>query len=232
MTIIYHNEIEQGSDEWLALRCGILTASEIKHIITPAELKPVQRKSKDDRHKFAKHVYDIAAQRLTGFVEPSYVSSDMLRGMCDEVYAIDLYDKKISQVERIGFITNDKFGFTMGFSPDGLTHGRKKGIECKSRSIGYQIEAVAHKEIDKDFLLQLQTGMMVAELESIDFISYAGGMHMLVMTAYPDDVIQSAILEAAKKCEDDIKKVIEMYADVTSELKLIKTERIVQEEMR
>ena len=37
--IKYHNDIEQGSDEWLALRCGVLTASEIKHIMTPKTLK-------------------------------------------------------------------------------------------------------------------------------------------------------------------------------------------------
>ena len=33
--IRYHYDIEQGTPEWLSLRCGILTASEIKLIITP-----------------------------------------------------------------------------------------------------------------------------------------------------------------------------------------------------
>ena len=30
-----HAEMIQGSDEWLAARCGLLTASEMKLIVTP-----------------------------------------------------------------------------------------------------------------------------------------------------------------------------------------------------
>ena len=33
----YHHDIVQGSDEWLAARCGLLTASEMKLIVTPTQ---------------------------------------------------------------------------------------------------------------------------------------------------------------------------------------------------
>ena len=33
--IKYFFDIEQGTEEWLALRCGIQTASEMKLIVTP-----------------------------------------------------------------------------------------------------------------------------------------------------------------------------------------------------
>lgn len=32
---VYHTNLVQGSDEWLAQRCGLLTASEMKLVITP-----------------------------------------------------------------------------------------------------------------------------------------------------------------------------------------------------
>ena len=33
--IRYFPDLIQGSDEWMAARCGLLTASEMKHILTP-----------------------------------------------------------------------------------------------------------------------------------------------------------------------------------------------------
>lgn len=35
MTVTVHKDVVQGSDEWFALRCGILTASEMDKCITP-----------------------------------------------------------------------------------------------------------------------------------------------------------------------------------------------------
>lgn len=76
---IYH-DLVQGSDEWRAARCGLLTASEMHHIITPT-MKPAKNE------KMRAHAYELLAQRLTGYVEPSYISDDMLRGDDDEIDA-------------------------------------------------------------------------------------------------------------------------------------------------
>ena len=86
-TIKYNYDVEQGSDEWHYLRCGILTASEMNKIITPT-LKIA------DNEKTRSHVYEIAAQRITKYVEPQYISDDMLRGKEDEIYALELYSEK------------------------------------------------------------------------------------------------------------------------------------------
>ena len=34
-SITYHRGIIQGSDDWHALRCGLITASEVKLLLTP-----------------------------------------------------------------------------------------------------------------------------------------------------------------------------------------------------
>ena len=77
MTVTVHRDVEQGTDEWLALRCGLLTASEVHNIITPTG-KPAKNE------KMRSHAYDLLAQRITGYVDPRYISDDMLRGYDDE----------------------------------------------------------------------------------------------------------------------------------------------------
>src|SRR6185503_2135159 len=123
VTIRYHPELIQGSDEWLAARCGMLTASEMKLIITPS-----LKAASNDKER--SHLFELMAQRVTGYVEPAYVSDDMLRGMADEVEARILYAKHYAPVTDMGFITNDRWGFTIGCSPDGLI-GNDGMLECK-----------------------------------------------------------------------------------------------------
>jgi hypothetical protein len=55
-----------------------------------------------------------------GYVEPHYVSDDMIRGHDDEIEARSLYAKHHAPVAEVGFITNSKCGFTIGYSPDAL----------------------------------------------------------------------------------------------------------------
>ena len=186
-----HNDLIQGSDEWLECRRGLLTASEMKHIITPAKLKYAE----NDKQR--SHLYELVAQRVTGYVEPHYIGDDMLRGMEDEIYARALYEEKYAPTETVGFITNDKWGFTLGFSPDGLL-GEDGIIECKSRRQKYQIETIVSDKMPDDYLIQVQTGLLVSERKWCDFISYSGGMPMFVKRVYADEVVQTAIVEAAQ----------------------------------
>lgn len=225
--IKYHRDLVQGTDEWRAARCGLLTASEMKHIITPKELK--YSNSKEERT----HMYELAAQRVTGYVEPAYISDDMLRGMEDEIYMRELYEKNYAPVDQVGFVTNDKWGFTLGYSPDGLVKDTKGGIEGKSRRQKFQMEMIVKDEMPDDFRIQVQTGMLVAELEWIDFMSYCGGMHMATKRIYPDDTVQKAILDAARIFEEKVQEIIAKYTTRISDAgaRLIKTERRIEKEM-
>lgn len=201
--ITYFTELTQGSDEWLAARCGLITASETKLIITPT-----LKIANNDKVKM--HLYELCAQRVSKYVEPAYISEDMERGNFDEVEARMLYNDKIAPVTEMGFITNDKWGYTIGYSPDGLV-GEDGQIEIKSRKQKFQMQTIATDTIDSDFLIQLQTGLLVSERKWCDFIQYSGGMPMYVKRCYPDDVVQKAILEATADFEKKAKEVIESY---------------------
>ncbi|MGM9512424.1 lambda exonuclease family protein [Larkinella sp. GY13] len=187
MTIKYYENIVQGSDEWFELRRGILTASEMKHIVTPT-FKTA------DNEKTRTHLYELLAQRISGYVEPSYVSDDMMRGNEEEVLARIKYSEGFEvPVKDMGFITNDRWGFMLGYSPDGLV-SEDGQIECKSRRQKYQVETILTNEMPVDYLLQVQTGLLVTGRAWCDFVSYSGGLPMLTKRIYPYKKIQDAII--------------------------------------
>lgn len=228
MTIRYYTDLVQGSDEWLQARCGLLTASEFDRILTPKGKIAANAKERA-------HCWELAAQRIRQFVEPQYISDAMLRGHEDEILARDLYSKHFAKVEECGFVTNDKWGFTLGCSPDGLV-GADGLIECKSRGQKFQVQTIceyyADGTIPEDFVLQVQGQMLITERKWCDLISYSGGLPMRPMRVWPDLAVQDAILEAAAKFEARINEVVnDFHSALESDPQLIPTERRVEQEM-
>lgn len=222
---VYHEKLIQGSDEWLAARCGLITASEMKHLLTVKTLKVA------DNEKTRAHVWELLFQRLTGYVEPQYVSDAMLRGQEDEIYARAAYEEHFAPVTEVGFITNDSWGFTIGYSPDGLV-GSDGLIECKSRAGKYQVQTIAENEVPEEYVLQLQTALLVTGRKWIDFISYSGGLPMFVKRVEPDPLVQGAILAACTAFEAKLAdKEREYRATLATMPKVIETERREVEEI-
>lgn len=222
--IKYHADLVQGSDEWLSVRCGMLTASEMKLILTPT-----LKIASNDKER--SHVYELLAQRITQYVEPHYIGSDMLRGIEDEVYARDAYSKNYAPVTDMGFITNDRWGFKIGCSPDGLV-GDDGLLECKSRRNKFQIETISSGEVPDDYLLQVQTALLVSERKWLDFISYCGGLPMITIRVFPDPVVQVAILAAATAFEERVTARLDQYSKaLNSGTRLVPTERRIEQEM-
>ncbi len=225
-----HRNVEQGTPEWLAARCGVLTASEVKLILNPPPKEETRIKKNGDPYKqrewvivadnddCRKHLYELAAQRITKFVEPMFQSFDMIRGQVDEQEARARYAEEHGKVEEVGFITNDRWGFTLGYSPDGLV-GSDGLIECKSRKQKYQVQTVVEHltggGIPAEYVMQHQTGLMVAERQWIDFVSYSEKLPMVVIRVHPDDVIQAAIREAAEAAEAKIAHIIKTFQEAT-----------------
>lgn len=227
--IVYHDDVIQGSEAWSAMRCGLLTASEMHLIVTAKTLKPAS----NDKER--SHLYELLAQRTTRYVEPQYVGDAMLRGMDDEIRAVALYDKTYAPTTAVGFVTNDKWGFTIGYSPDALV-GKDGLVECKSRKQALQIRTlvdyVIYNKIDPEFMIQVQTGLMVTERAWCDLISYCGGLPMATVRAFPDEKIQAAILEAADGFEARLNAAqLRLKTVYASDARLIETERVIEQEM-
>jgi hypothetical protein len=223
--ITYYEELIQGSDEWLAARCGLLTASEMKEIITPATLAPKSKKNPDE---LIDHAWELLAQRITGYVEPHYIGDDMLRGKEDEIEARILYSEIYAPVTDMGFIVKEINGFKIGYSPDGLV-GEDGLIECKSRRQKFQIETILNNEMPDDYRIQVQTGMLVTGRAWCDFISYSAGLPMFVKRVFADTEIQTKILEAATIFEEKLAAKLEQYKPAA--VGFFPTERRVEQEM-
>lgn len=221
MTITYHPEITQGSEEWHALRCGVLTATGIEALLTPTLKTAKNEKSRA-------HMYEMLAQRITKYVEPQYVSDAMLRGLSDEIYARALYSEKYAQVSETGFVTNDEFGFVIGCSPDGLV-GDDGGIEIKSRMQKFQTQTICEGEVPAEYMIQIQTNLFVTQRKWWDFVSWCGGLPMFVKRVYPMPEYTEAILGAATAFEDQLRDAHERY--ILASAKLHPTERIIEQDI-
>jgi hypothetical protein len=220
-------EMVQGSEEWHQARCGLLTASEFDRILTPT-LKIA------DNPKSRAHLWEIAAQRISRYVEPTYIGDAMLRGHEDEMRARELYAKHYAPVATCGFFTNNKWGFTLGCSPDGLI-GDDGLIECKSRIQKYHVQTLVeyHEtgKIPDEFMLQIQGQLLITERSWCDFISYSGGLPTFPMRVEANAEMQAAILDAAARFEARINEVVATWTSATAELPVIETERVIEQEM-
>jgi predicted phage-related endonuclease len=216
MTIIYHDAVLQGSDEWRALRCGVITASVISQVITP-KLKP---------KKF--DCYALLAERITGYVEPEYISNDMLRGQLEEREARALFEQcSGKKVREIGFITNDDLGFVIGCSPDGLIDDNGL-LECKSRKQKIQLHTIING-IPKADLLQVQMQLFVSQRDYCDYVSYCGGLPLHIEKVYLLDAYESAIRLALLDAETNFKMMFEKYQCRT--VGMMPTERLDEKDM-
>jgi len=217
----YHFDIEQGSPEWLSQRSGIMTASNVKLLFTP---KLAIAKGQ----KIEALAMDMAAQRVTDFVEEFYPTLDMQRGSFDEKYAREAYEKSVSIVQEVGFVTaefvNDKFHeVTLGYSPDGLVPDGL--IEIKSRKAKLQFQTIITGKVPDEYVLQMQTGMLVTGRDYCDFVSYCAGMPLFVQRVLPDIELQKRIIEAVGEFENQVVAFQAQYN--TQSAGLEPTERIV-----
>jgi len=271
MTLQIFAELEQGTDEWLAARCGIVTASVVGQLIskgspdaqtvacpkcdsgegypcistarkvpTPiktihderaakaSELPPVFTVANNDTSRAL--VLTLAAERITGYVEPMRVSADMERGTLDEPYAREIYSEHYAPVTELGFMVRDDWGFRLGYSPDGLV-GDDGLIEIKSRNQKIQLNTILDDKVPPANMAQCQTGLLVSGRDWLDYVSYCGGMPLYVKRVLPDMRWFHAIQEAVEAFEADADELVTRYLAATANLP--KTKRINHyEEMR
>jgi hypothetical protein len=215
---VIHRNLEQGSPEWHEARRGLMTASEMNLVLTPT-LKP----SNSDKTRL--HVYEIAAQRITGWTEPTYIGDAMLRGHADEITARDRYSDEIEPLEELGFITRDFGAFTLGYSPDGAGVLGNFGMECKSRIQKHQVRTIVEHEIPDEYMLQIQTGLLITGWDYMEFISYSAGLPMVVIQQEPLPEYATAIMAAALDFEVKVQKAIKTFTGRKTTARLFDTQR-------
>lgn len=224
MTITTYAELEQGSDEWLAARCGLLTASTVGKLITPSTLKTA------DNETSRGLTMTLAAERITGHVDYVHPTFDMQRGTDEEPLARAVYAEHFAPVEEVGFIVREEADYKLGFSPDGLV-GTDGLIEIKSRRPKSQLQTIIDDRVPGYNIAQLMAGLFVTGREWCEYVSYSPGMPLYVQRVYSDPRWFAAIEATARQFEKDVATITSRYERASQAFPM--TERRVElEEIR
>jgi len=217
MSLEIFEELEQGSPEWLAARCGIVTASVVGQLITPKTIKPAV-------NDYSRGLTaTLVAERITGHVEPMQVSQAMMRGTLDEPFARDAYAEHHAPVDVVGFMVKDFGKYKIGYSPDGLV-GDGGLIEIKSRAQKKHLQTILADEVPLENMAQIQTGLLVSGREWLDYVSFCSGMPLWTKRVQPDPRWFEAITDAVLAFEDNAAEMLATYNAATEHLP--RTERI------
>lgn len=207
MTLTIH-AVEQGSQQWLDLRCGMLTASTIGRLLTPTG-----KVADNDTARGV--VQTLIAERISGHVEYLHPSFDMQRGTLDEPLARDMYAEHHAPVTEVGFATLDVGPYKLGASPDGLV-GTDGGLEIKSRVPKVQLRTFIDNRVPPANIAQVHACMFVFDREWWDYCSYAGGWPLFVKRVYRDQNWDAAIVAALNAYEQQAANTIAAYTTATA----------------
>lgn len=206
MSLRIYEDLEQGTEEWLQARAGIVTASVMGQLVTTKTVKPASNET--SRGLTAQ----LVAERITGHVEESYTSADMQRGILSEPYARDVYSEHFAPVQEVGFMVREDDGIKVGYSPDGLVDSDGL-IEIKSPRAKTHVKTILEDCVPPEYMAQLQTGLLVSDRDWIDFVSYCGGHPLYVNRVYPDQAWRQAIVSAVGMFEQNAEAMITRYRD-------------------
>lgn len=152
-----HN-LEQGTQEWYEVRKAKLTASRAQAI-------------GNNGKGLETYVFELMADYYSQAEKEQFTSKDTERGNELEEYAREMYELEQGvSVEQVGFIESDKH---VGCSPDGLVG--KDGlleIKCLNDVKHYKLLVKGEKEIDSQYLWQVQMQLLITGRKWCDLMFY------------------------------------------------------------
>ncbi len=181
MTYIY--TAEQGSEEWLAARRGVVTCS---------RFKDARERKRDGSmtDKCQGYAMDLARERAGGAAPQVYVNAAMRQGTEQEPLARAAYaEQQGLHVEQTGFWTTDDGMF--GASPDGLV-GENGLIEIKTMVSSQTLfRAVVNRDLS-DYLDQINGALWISGRSWCDLVLWAPdlepiGRHLTVIRITRDE---------------------------------------------
>lgn len=156
-------DIEQGSSEWFAIRCGRVTASRVADVI--AKTKAGWGASR------ANYMAELVAERLTGQPAERYSNAAMAWGTEKEPEARLAYEFETDQeVSQVGFVPHPSIGMS-GASPDGRV-GKCGLVEIKCPSTATHIETLLLQAIPQKYVTQMMWQMACDGRDWCDFVSF------------------------------------------------------------
>lgn len=164
------------SQEWKALRLGIVTASNVQKIITPKTMRVSSQA--------VGYMNQLIGEWLTGEEIESYKSDWMQRGQDIEDQIWKAYESYAEvETSRGGFFTDD--AGLIGCSPDRLV-GTVGDLEAKAPMI-HTMVSYALNGLDDDYKCQVQTRLMIHEREWCDLFAWHPRLFIPPVRIYRDE---------------------------------------------
>jgi len=160
------SEFEQGTDEWMAERTGIPSASNFSKIFTTAG-KPSATATT--------YMNELVAEWVLGEKEQIKVNEWMTRGLELEAEARKAYSF-VNEVDvlEVGFCFKDEDKL-VGCSPDGLV-GTNGILEIKCPKASTHIGYILGGKLPSTYFQQVHGQLWVTGRDDCDFISYYPGL--------------------------------------------------------
>ena len=155
--------VKQGTDEWHQLRLGKVTASRVADILAKTKTGPSVSR--------VNYLIELALQRVTKALEPSYTNASMEWGTLTEPQARVAYEVATGNfVDQIPFMDHPKIKW-FGCSPDGLV-GDDGLIEIKCPNSPTHWSYIKADEPPNKYVIQMQAQMAVTGRKWCDFVSF------------------------------------------------------------
>ena len=158
-------DLQQRTDEWLAMRCGCFTASRCDDGTAKLKSGKYSERRQD-------YLTEVVYERLTGLHFDHYVSPAMEYGTEQEPFARAAYETaRDVLVEEVGLAIHPSVkGFVA--SPDGLV-GNDGCIEIKVPNIRTHIEWLLAGDVPPEHIPQIKAVLACTGRQWCDFISYS-----------------------------------------------------------
>ena len=155
--------IEQGTDEWFAVRIGKVTASRVADVL--AKTKTGYSTTRDN------YMAQLVCERLTGQKGDSFTNAAMQHGTDTEPLARAAYEALHDVlVDEVGFIPHPSI-IMAGASPDGLVSDDGL-LEIKCPNTATHIETLLSQTVPGKYNTQMQFQMACTNRSWCDFVSF------------------------------------------------------------
>lgn len=186
--------IEQGTEAWHQLRLGKVTASRVADILAQTRTGPSASRQN--------YLIELALQRSTGTIEPSYTNAAMEWGTQTEPQARVAYEVETGNfVDQVAFIDHPTIA-NFGCSPDGLI-GDDGLIEIKCPNSATHWEYFKAKKPPQKYVTQIQTQLCVTGRKWCDFVSFDPRMpsrsQLLIVRVDRDEAFIAELEEKVKQ---------------------------------
>lgn len=220
-------QCQQGTQEWLAARAGVITASCFSDAVSVLTRASGDKKVGDPTAAADKYAGDIAIERISGkpYGEPPKAWT-LARGHELEPHARQGYEMATGMIaEEAGVVLTDDGEF--GYSTDGLVKPFYDGetiigceglIEVKCPVDSSKIRAMLATGDVSEYMHQMQGGMWITGAKWCDFIMYVPdlesvGNDLYIKRIWRDEAFIEAMAQGLMKFR---KRVVEFNAIFTS----------------